>query len=232
MVRHGVLVLGFAALLASSVACSSSSDGATPDAGNPTSDAATDVSPDASSSVCDPPPKASRCGNEGAWVRGVARFDPSHFAPGAKPQLRVTLRHKFVLVPGEENIGGRLHGYASVKTVDPTKGSVAFAIDMCALGTAMWSEENGTFNLILSLDENNNNNLAYATSNEDAITIATIDPGELTKMVDVDVSCNAASACLDVKLDCKDGAKCTTITPMASCTKKTPGCPSDDVFCN
>jgi hypothetical protein len=162
----------------------------------------------------------------------TARFDPSHYAAGAKPILRLTLRHKFTLVPGEENIGGRLHMFSSIKLTDWSSGVVPFAIDMCSLGTAMWSEENGTFNLIASIDENANNNLALATSNEDAITIATIDPGELTKRVDVDVSCNAAPACLDIKLDCTEGSKCTTITPMASCAKKNPGCTSDDAFCN
>lgn len=227
MLRH-TLLLGLLALSA----CSASENGSSPDSGAPASDAAADVSPDASAPVCAPPPRASQCGNEGSWIRGVAHFDPSHFAPGAKPQLRVTLRHKFVLVPGEENIGGRLHMFTSVKTADWASGSVPFAIDMCGMGTAMWSEENGTFDLVLSIDENNNNNLGFATSNEDAITIATIDPGELTKMVEVNVSCNAPSACLDVNLDCTGGTKCTTITPMTTCTKKNPSCPSDDTFCN
>ncbi len=222
------LLVAFA--LVALAGCSSATGTSPTDAG-PTADAAADSAADAGL-VCDPPPRASKCGNEGSWIRGVVRFDPSHYAAGAKPILRLTLRHKFVLVAGEENIGGRLHMFQSTKLTDWSSGVVPFAIDMCGLGTAMWSEENGTFNLIASIDENANNNLALATTNEDAITIATIDPGELTKMVPVDVSCNAPSACLDIKLDCTDGSKCTTITPMASCTKKTPGCTSDDEFCN
>lgn len=222
------LLVAFALL---ALAGCSSSTGTSPTDAGPTADAAAESAADAGL-VCDPPPKASKCGNEGSWIRGVVRFDPTRYAAGAKPILRLTLRHKFVLVPGEENIGGRLHMFQSIKLTDWSAGVVPFALDMCGMGTAMWSEENGTFNLIASIDENANNNLSLATSNEDAITIATIDPGELTKMVDVVVSCNAGSPCLDLKLDCTDGAKCTTITPMASCTKKTPGCPSDDTFCN
>ncbi len=218
--------------LLSLAGCSSSPQGtpAAPDGG--TSDAGVADAAGDAGRVCDPPPRASKCGNEASWVRGVVHFDPSHFAAGAKPILRITLRHQFVLVPGEENIGGRLHMFTSVKLTDWSTGDVPFALDMCGLGTAMWSEENGSFNLIASIDENANNNLSLATSNEDAITIATIDPGELTKMVPVDVSCNAAGACLDIKLDCVDGAKCTTIKPMTSCMKKAPGCTSDDEFCN
>jgi hypothetical protein len=139
------------------------------------------------------------------------------------------LRHGFTLFDGEEKIGGRLHSYTNVK-VDPTKSEVHFAIDQCGLGTAMWSEENGTFHLVLTMDENGNNDLDNASSNADSIAIATPDATELQKMVDVEVSCHAGPSCLDVTLDCT-GASCLAITPMKTCTKKTPGCKSADAFC-
>ena len=187
--------------------------------------------PDAPADLCDAPPE-SACGVESSWVRGVAHFDPAHFAPGAAPVLRVALRHPFALIAGEEAIGGRLHANVNVPVDDVAAGQVAFAIDMCMYGAAMWSEENGTFHLVAILDENGNNDLNKATSNQDAITKATADAGELVTMADVDVSCHAASPCLDVTLDCADGTGCTTIVPLTSCAKKTPGCASDAELCN
>ena len=114
---------------------------------------------------------------------------------------------------------------------DPSKGEVPFAIDMCDLGTSMWSEENGAFHLVLMLDETGANDLDKATSNEDAIVIGTAGKGELVKMVDVEVSCKGTSACLDVKVDCADGASCLTFQPVKSCAKKLPGCNSASAFC-
>jgi hypothetical protein len=196
---------------------------------DPTDDAG--AAADAATSACAAPPSASTCGDS-AWVRGIAHFDPSHFAPGAAPILRVVLRHEFIEVAGEEKIGGRLHMYTSIPVTDIASGKQEFAIDMCGLGTAMWSEENSTFHLVLIFDENGDNNLDDATSNEDAITIGTPTTGELTSMTDVDISCNAPSACLDITSTCTTGASCLTFEPIKSCTKKTPACKSDSVFCN
>jgi hypothetical protein len=180
---------------------------------------------------CGAAPKKSACKNEGSWVRGVAHFDPSHFKAGSKPVLRVVLRHGFALYKGEENIGGRLHAWTSIPVTDPSKGEVAFALDMCSTGTAMWSEENGAFHLVLILDEDANNDLDDATSNEKAIIVSTPGAQELVKMVDVDLSCNAPSPCLDVKIDCTGGASCTTIEPVKSCKRKATSCKSDSAFC-
>lgn len=195
----------------------------------PADDAGT-TEPTEAGPSCAPPPSKSACAIEGSWVRGTAHFDPSKLKPGGKPVLRVVLRHQFALVKGEETIGGRLHVYASVPLKDPSKGEQAFAIDMCDLGTAMWSEENGAFHLVLIIDENGDNDLDNATSNEDAIVIGTPTMGELTKMVDVDVSCHAPASCLDVNVDCV-GASCLTFAPVKSCKPKLPGCTSDDAFC-
>jgi hypothetical protein len=179
---------------------------------------------------CVAAPKKSRCKNESSWIRGVAHFDPSHFKAGAKPVLRVVLRHSFALMREEATIGGRLHAFTSVPIADPSKGEVPFAIDMCSSGAAMWSEENGGFHVVLILDEDGNNDLDDATDEETAMIAAMPGPKELVKLVDVDVSCKAPSPCLDVKIDCT-GSSCTTIQPMTSCKKKATSCESDSSFC-
>lgn len=233
--RLASAALLFAALAA--VGCSSTSEPSGAAAGTP--DAAPgpagepSVTPDGgggdAGAQCAPPPSKSTCG-DGAWVRGTAHFDPALLKPGSKPILRVVLRHNFIMVKGEETIGGRLHAYASIPVKDPSTGEIPFALDMCGLGTSMWSEENGAFHLVLILDENGDNDLDTATTNEEAIVIGTPTKGEYVKMVDVDVSCKAAPACVDVKLDCS-GASCLTFQPMKSCAKKLPGCGSDSSFC-
>ena len=155
----------------------------------------------------------------------------AHFAGKTeKPVLRLVLRHAFTLMKGEEEIGGRLHAFKSIPVDAPESGEVPFAIDMCELGTAMWSEENGGFHLVMILDEDGNNDIEEATSAAEATAKSVAGPNELVKMVDVDVSCHAATACLDVTIDCT-GEACTKITPMESCAAKTPGCKSDDTFC-
>ncbi len=210
----------------------SSTAGTEPDAAvanTPADDAGT-AEPSEAGASCAPPPRKSACGVEGSWVRGTAHFDPSKLKAGGKPVLRVVLRHQFALLKGEETIGGRLHAFASVPLSDPSKGEQSFAIDMCDLGTAMWSEENGAFHLVLIIDENDDNDLDKATSNDDAIVIGKPTTGELTKMLDVDVSCHAPASCIDVDVDCV-GTSCLTFTPVKSCKPKLPSCTSDDAFC-
>ncbi len=209
-------------------ACSSSTTAApiAPDAGAPAVE-----EPDAApAEKCAAIPKASKCATDGAWVRGVVHFDPTKVTSD-KPVLRVALRHSFTLVAGEEAIGGRLHTFLNVPVIDKAAGEIPFALDMCRLGTGMFSEENGPFHLIAMLDDNANNDLDKARTNEEAVTIATPDKGELVKMTTLDVSCHGTSSCLDITLDCSDGASCTTFAPMTSCTKKTPSCKSADSFC-
>lgn len=234
-------------LLVSALGCSASSSGSGPtgtapagqsgeDAGATTSgepaDAAATDPHAAQAGTCRPVSTPSQCKNDGGWVRGVVHFDGSRFKSASeKPLLRVTLRHQFTLVKGEENIGGRLHAYKTFPITNPAAGRFEFALDMCMFGTAMWSDENGAFDLIAHLDENGNNDLDTAKSNDQAVKVATPDADELVKMVTVDVSCNAASPCVDMTLDCT-GADCLKIEPMTSCKKKTPGCKSDDTFCN
>lgn len=216
-------------------ACSSTTQSSTDgdDAGTGSGNATDDAGADGAANVpdrCESPPRRSKCANEASWVRGIAHFDPSHFGADAKPVLRMILRHAFVLYPGEDKIGGRLHSFDGIPILEPEKGEIQFAVDMCGLGTAMWSEENSTFHLVLIIDENGNNNIGNALTGDEAIQMATPDEGELVKMVDVDVSCHGASPCLDVNIDCV-GPACTVIEPIKSCRKKDPGCDSDSTFC-
>jgi hypothetical protein len=173
---------------------------------------------------CMPAPATSKCMNSSSWVRGIARWDGSHFMPGQKAVMHIALRHGFIIDKGEELIGGRLHAYMNKTIFDASKGELAFQIDMCMFGTAMWSEENDAFNLVLHIDENGNNDLLQNQS-------PAPDPGELVKLLKVDVSCNAPSQCHETTLDCTTGTACTTITPITSCMKKMPGCNSDSVYC-
>lgn len=175
-------------------------------------------------------PSPSVSGNDGAWVRGVAHWDPSHFKPGAKPVLRVVLRHAFALVAGEEKIGGRLHGWTSIPIEDPSTGSIPFAIDMAKTHT-MWSEGNGVFHVVFIIDEDGSNDLDDATTMAESLVMATPGPNELVKIADVDISCHAPSPCIDVDVDCS-GGKCLEITPVTSCTKRLPACQSDGDFCH
>ncbi|MGZ3418457.1 MAG: hypothetical protein ACXVEE_11365 [Polyangiales bacterium] len=226
-----------AAVAVALLGCSSpSASSSSPATTEPEDSGVADVAPEAAeetapTSACAAPPKKSGCDNESSWIRGVAHFDASHFMAGTKPVLRVALRHGFALYKGEETIGGRLHEWKSFPIADATKGEVAFAIDMCGEGTAMWSEENGAFNLALIVDEDGNNDIDDATTNDEAIQKGIPGATELAKLVKVDVSCHAPTACLDVALDCTGGVACTTVEPLTSCTKKTPGCESDSAFC-
>jgi hypothetical protein len=224
MTRLACFVLGLLA-----VGCSSSTpsgmDSGPSDSGVLPDDAGMEASDDTGLiDKCAPAPTTSKCMNPSSWVRGIAKFDPTHFAAGAKPTLRIALRHGFIIDNGEDQIGGRLHAFTSKRIMDASTGEFPFSIDMCMFGTAMWSEENSAFNLVLILDENGNNDVAAGGS-------ATPDPGELVKLMKVEVSCNAPSPCVEAQLDCSTGSACTTIVPLTSCTKKMPGCNSESVYC-
>jgi len=226
----------------STAACSSNSNAASGNASNQdasdagAADAAIDPHiTDTSPVSCSAPTNASHCTdqNPNSWVYGIARFNPALVPDGVKPVLRIALRHNFVELPTENVIGGRLHAFANVPVTDVASGSVPFKLDMCQDQIAMWSEENGPFNIVGILDFNDNNDMNKATSQATSETIADPDPGEPAGMVHgFDVSCHTAGACLDLRLECIDGTACTTITPFASCSKTTPACTSDSVFCN
>jgi len=177
--------------------------------------------------ACGTVPK-SQCmpANQGSIVRGIVKFDPMYYAGKSKPVLRVFLFHQWTLIQGEEKTGGHPHAFASFPDVDMGKGEVSFDIDLCELGTAMWSEENCGFNIVVLLDENGSND-PYTKGQTAFIP----EKGELVKMVPVDISCHAPSQCLQVTADCADGDTCTTYTPITSCKCAANACPSDDKYC-
>jgi hypothetical protein len=224
------LVAVFVSMLgaACTVAVNEAPASAIPDAGTGADASVVDLPP-----VCAAIRKPSRCkgAEEGAIVRGVARFDVSKRVPGsAEPTLTLFLRHAFVVAKSEARIGGRLHGYLRVKLTPEQleTGEIPFEMDMCGLGTAMWSEENGMFNLVAILDENN---LHDVEKSADPSKSQIPQEGELIKMIEVEVSCHKPSPCVGLRLDCVDGQACTTITPIASLACASNACASDSSFC-
>lgn len=236
MTRSVVLVA--AAVAMASAACSSSSSspdgtGAAPASasGDTPDDAGADPPPaDAApaTDACGAVPK-SQCkpANPGSVVRGVVRFDPAHYAgKNVKPVLRVFLHHQFVLQASEAKQGGHPHAFDSFTNVDMEKGEARFTIDLCELGTAMWSEENCGFNLVAMLDEDGSND-PYKIGQ----TAFLPQKGELVGMTPLEISCHKPSSCLEIKADCDGGDTCTTYTPITKCACAADSCPSDDAIC-
>ena len=170
----------------------------------------------------------SKCtpANEGSVVRGIVRFDPAHFAGKPKPTLRVFLHHQMLVKDTEAKQGGHPHAWTSVTDVDLVKGEAKFTLDMCDLGTAMYSEENCGFNAVVMLDEDGSNN----PDTQGAIALVP-QKGELVAMLPLEISCHAPSPCLELDAKCAAGEACTTYTPPTSCACKPAKCPSDDKIC-
>jgi hypothetical protein len=227
----------FCAALCAVPACSSStpaspapSPAGEPDASTLTEETDAGADAPAPEDACGPVPK-SKCksknaGNTGSVVRGIARFDASRFAGSSKkPKLQIWMHHTFILYDDEAKLGGHPHAYKTVD-VDLAKGEARFAIDMCELGRAMWSEENcGPFNLVLMLDEDGDND----PDNGQTAVIPT--KGELVKMTQVEISCHKPSPCIEVTLDCTNGEACTTFEPVKSCACAKDACTSESKFC-
>jgi hypothetical protein len=216
-----------ASLLLLSAACSSPPDQNAQDAATP------DVAPAdvaVQQLACVTPVPTSKCTSPtpSSVIRGVVTFDPTHFSDGQNVNLALYLYHQWTMAPNEATIGGHPHAYKYIKGVDVTTGQLAFDIDLCELGVAMYSEENCGFNLVVMLDENNDNDPARG---EYALTPT---KGELVKLTPLDVSCHGDSQCLQITADCTDGTKCTTFTPitMESCVCASNKCPSESVVCH
>lgn len=128
----------------------------------------------------------------------------------------------------EARLGGHPHAYKYLRRVDTTAGAVPFSIDLCQLGTAMYSEENRGFNLVVMLDLDGSNDPNKGSA------AMTPQVGEAIAMKPIDISCRTASPCLDLELKCTDGEACTTFTPtlLAECKCGTSSCPTDDKLCN
>jgi hypothetical protein len=224
------VVFGAAAVLGS-IACSTTTQVTTP---SPTASATAEPEP-APVPEASPLPTADACGplppsqctpkNQGSIVRGVVKFDRSKLAPDAKAYLRVYLHHEMVLRADEARQGGHPHAYDSFP-IDPTKDEVAFAIDLCSFGTAMWSEENCGFHLVTIIDDDGKNDPEAQGSL--AMMPRT---GKLVKLTPLEISCHKPATCLQIVADCTDGEACTTYTPPTKCACAPNSCPSDDAYC-
>ncbi len=160
--------------------------------------------------------------NEGSVVRGIVRFDGSKVGAGAK--LRVFLHHQVTLSGKESTFGGHPHAFDSFP-LDLAKGEARFTIDLCLFGTAMWSEENCGFNVVVMIDDDGLNDPDRGSS---ALVPR---KGKLVKMAPLDISCHEPSPCLELFADCTDGEACTTFTPPTKCTCAADACPSEDALC-
>lgn len=215
-----------ASLLLLSAACSSPPDQNTQDAATP--DVAVDVA--TPQLACVTPVPTSKCGSptESSVIRGVVTFDSTHFTDGENVNLALYLYHQWTMAPSEAVQGGHPHAYKYIKGVDVTTGQLAFDIDLCELGVAMYSEENCGFNLVVMFDENGDND---PNKGELALNAT---KGELVKMTPLDVSCHGDSQCLQITADCTGGTACTTYKPisMNSCVCASDKCPSESVVCH
>jgi hypothetical protein len=225
--------------LAGAVACSSASaptqaaapepPAATDDGGAtpPADEADASTPPAAPADACGAVPK-SQCtpANPGSVVRGVVKFDPAHFAGKPAPKLVVFMHHQITVTAKEATLGGHPHAYKSFDVKDVSKGEATFALDMCELGTAMYSEENCGFNIVVMLDEDGKND---PDTNGELAMIPR--KGELVKMMPIDVSCHTPSPCMTITADCLDGDTCTTYTPLTACKCGAQSCTSDNTIC-
>jgi len=226
-----VLLRTLAPLAALLIGCGSSANSPAAstesDTGAPATDAPAETTPpeeDTAPTVTCDPPIESKCGNPASVIRGVVRL-----APGLVPEkgtvgrIIIGLTHHREL--GEYAQGGHLHWYKVMPKKDLAAGPVPFQIDMCGSGTAMWSEDNCEFNLVVLLDTNANNGV----TGDGWAQVP--DPGEPATRKVLDVSCKGTSQCLDVVLDCVDGASCVSYTDPGACKCAATTCDSPSVVC-
>lgn len=174
------------------------------------------------------PPTESACtdaeGNPipGGMIRGIAKLGAGMNVPaGTTGDLIIGLMHGRL---GEEEVGGHPHWYEKIAGVDLSAGEVPFEIDMCGGGTAMWSEDNCEYNLVVMLDTNDN---AGVRGNR---LLVQPDADEVGWHELFNLSCRGESPCMDVTFDCL-GPDCVTFEPLGQCQCAAETCDSDDVSC-
>lgn len=174
--------------------------------------------------VCDPPSIESACKNGASIIRGVVRLAPGLVpSVGTVGRIVIGLTHHRGL--GEYAQGGHLHWYKVLPKKDLAAGPIPFQLDMCGGGTAMWSEDNCEFNLVVLLDANGNNGVTGEGWQQ------VPDPGEPATRKVIDLSCRGESPCLDVVLDCVDGASCVSYTDPGACKCAAKTCDSPSTIC-
>jgi hypothetical protein len=197
------------------VGCGGADNGtsASGDDDDATDDGSATSLPETEPPACDSP-MTSLCGNQSSIVQGHVRL-----AEGIEPvtgTLFLALNHEIY----EGSLGGGYHMHTLIPNADLSE-PVPFAIDMCADGE-MWTEENGPYTLIAILDKNGNQS-----------------PGDMlpeggepsTRIADLDLSCSADALCLDVVLDCIDGADCVSFADETCDPNDEGHCGSDFSLC-
>lgn len=173
------------------------------------------TTPSATGPRCDKGMK-SGCDSQRSIVRGAVRLADGLDGP-TTGDLYLALTHD--LYDGQ--LGGGYHTHTVMRDVDLGE-PVEFAIDMCADGADMWSEDNCGYGLVVVLDQD---------GDQDGDKILP-DPGEpATRVGDLWLSCAEEPPCLDVVLDCVDGESCARFTEPASCECAEPACPSIVALC-
>ena len=163
-----------------------------------------------------PAPGPSVCDNEASMLRGTVRLAPGLSPKNTSGDLFIALAHETYA----GNQGGGYHIHTLEQGVDLAAGPASFELDMCA-GAAMWSEENGTYGLVVVLDANGNNGAHLFLPDE----------GEpATRVAGLDVSCHGESPCMDVVLDCVEGRSCVTFADEP-CTTGDETCSSHYALC-
>lgn len=166
---------------------------------------------------CDAP-TTSTCGTEASLIRGTVRLGEGVSASGTHGTLVVALMHE--LYSG--SAGGGYHTHVTVPDVDLSEGAASFELDMCR-GGVMWSEDNCDYSLAVMLDINGNNTGSSFLP----------DAGEpATRVGDLRLSCLDSSPCLDIVLDCVDGASCVTFADDTSCACEANTCGSQYRLCS
>ncbi len=154
----------------------------------------------------------SACGDDASVVRVLALL-----GGGMSPtngDLYVQLSH--ASQDGASSPGGfHTDSWSNGVTLDPST-PVEHHIDMCT-GSAMWSEENGQFNLWAYLDTDGNGSLGA---------------GEPAGQMLVDLSCHdSGSQCQTLVLDCTNGTSCVADGVGQGCSCTTPACTSAFSIC-
>ena len=177
-------------------------------------------SQDSGTTVIETPPPAcdammtSACGNPSSIVQGHVRLGDG--IDVTRGDLLVALMHEAY----NGNAGGGYHYAITIPNADLSE-PVPFMFDMCA-GGEMWTEENCTYALQVILDQD---------GDQSSVNVLP-DVGEPSaRVAELRVSCHEAPLCLDVVLDCVDGASCTAFDELPACECETTSCGSPIAIC-
>lgn len=162
-------------------------------------------------------PAYTVCGNDASVVRGHISLGDQIEGVSTKGNLFIALTHDAY----SASLGGGYHTSTVVREVDLADGPVEFSLDMCE-GSAMWSEENCDYGLVVILDQDSDQHSGNLLP----------DVGEpATRYGPIVLSCDGESPCLDIRLDCLDGESCVQFTSPSECACSEDSCGSTYAIC-